>query len=94
MVRNIRSLFGSQKEVAAQAMQYLHALADETRVRAAIDQPVQAGLGVLDGRQRLIADSEPKTFRACSAATSAGPPSSLASQTDVTCCGSTRFAGA
>lgn len=58
MVRDIRSLFGSQKEVAAQAMQYLHALADETRVRDAIGRAIEAGLGLLDARQRLIVDSE------------------------------------
>lgn len=58
MVRDIRSLFGSQKEVAAQAMEYLHALADEEGVRVAGNHAVKAGVAILDHRGRLLADSE------------------------------------
>lgn len=54
MVRDIRAHFGSQKEVSAQAMDYLQALGDETRVREAIAQAEAAGLGIVDHRQRLV----------------------------------------
>lgn len=58
MVRDIRTHFGSQKELSLQALEYLHGLADEARVRAAMDQAVAEGLGLLDHRQRLIVDGE------------------------------------
>jgi DNA phosphorothioation-associated putative methyltransferase len=58
MVRDIRAHFGSRKELALQGTQYLHALADEARVRDAIRAAAAAGLGVLDHRERLVLDGE------------------------------------
>lgn len=58
MVRDIRTHFGSQKELAVQGTQYLHALADEARVRDAMRSAAAAGLGVLDHRERLIVDGD------------------------------------
>ncbi|AYV46555.1 hypothetical protein CFHF_21400 [Caulobacter flavus] len=56
MVRDIRTHFGNQKELALQAVQYLHGLADESRVQATIVEAANQGLGVLDHRQRLVVD--------------------------------------
>lgn len=57
MVRDIRTHFGSQKELSTHATRYLHALADEARVREAMRAAVAAGVGVLDHRERLMVDS-------------------------------------
>lgn len=56
MVRDIRTHFGNQKELALQAVQYLHGLADESRVQGAIAEAASQGLGLLDHRQRLVVD--------------------------------------
>jgi DNA phosphorothioation-associated putative methyltransferase len=56
MVRDIRTHFNNQKELALQAVQYLHGLADESRVQAAIVEAASEGLGILDHRQRLVVD--------------------------------------
>lgn len=58
IVRDVRTHFGSQKELSTQATQYLHALADEARVREAMRAAAATGLGVLDHRERLVADSQ------------------------------------
>ncbi|RWI63458.1 DNA phosphorothioation-associated putative methyltransferase [Mesorhizobium sp.] len=58
MMRDIRTHFGNQKELTVQATQYLHELADEDRVRAAMHKAAEVGLGVLDHRDRLIVDGE------------------------------------
>lgn len=56
MVRDIRAHFGNQKELALQATQYLHGLADEGRVQENMDTAAAGGLGVLDHRGRLVVD--------------------------------------
>jgi len=56
MVRDVRTHFGNQKELALQAVQYLHGLADESRVQAAMGEAASRGLGLLDHRQRLVVD--------------------------------------
>lgn len=58
MVRDIRTHFGSQKEVSLQATQYLHGLADESRVREAMNTAAQDGLGFLDHRGRLVVNGD------------------------------------
>jgi DNA phosphorothioation-associated putative methyltransferase len=58
MVRDIRAHFGSQKELSLQAMEYLHGLANESRVREVIQAAAQKGLGILDHRERLVVDGE------------------------------------
>lgn len=58
IVRDVRSHFGSQKELMSQASEYLHALADEARVRSSLADAAAAGLGVLDYRGRLVVDSD------------------------------------
>lgn len=52
--RDIRALFGSQGELAAQAKDYLFGLADPARMRSAVDSAVEAKMGILDDRGRLI----------------------------------------
>ena len=54
MVRDIRTHFGSQKEFTTQSMRYLHGLANDTKVREAIQIARNDGLGVLDQRGRLV----------------------------------------
>lgn len=56
MVRDVRTHFGNQKDLALQAIQYLQGLADETRVVAAFQAAVESGLALLDHRGRLVAD--------------------------------------
>lgn len=58
MVRDIRTHFGSQKEVMLQATQFLHGLADEARVREAMQAAADQGLGILDHRDRLIVNGD------------------------------------
>lgn len=58
IVRDVRSHFGSQKELLAQASEYLHALADEAHVRGSLAAAAAAGHGVIDHRGRLVVDSE------------------------------------
>ncbi len=58
MVRDIRTHFGSQKELIAQATEYLHALADEDRVRASLQRAAELGVGLLDHRGRLFVDGD------------------------------------
>ncbi|CAO4157153.1 DNA phosphorothioation-associated putative methyltransferase [Methylorubrum extorquens] len=58
MIRDIRTHFGSQKEFTLKAADYLHALANEERVREAIRAAAASGTGVLDHRERLVADGE------------------------------------
>jgi DNA phosphorothioation-associated putative methyltransferase len=58
MVRDIRAHFGSHKELSLQAMEYLHGLADESRVREAMQAAAQQGIGILDHRGRLVVDGE------------------------------------
>lgn len=57
IVRDVRTHFGSQKELMAQASGYLHALADETHVRKSLAEAAGSGLGVPDHRGRLAVDS-------------------------------------
>lgn len=54
MIRDIRTHFGNQKELSLQSMQYLHALADEARVREAMQVAADQRLGLLDHRDRLV----------------------------------------
>jgi DNA phosphorothioation-associated putative methyltransferase len=56
MVRDIRAHFGGHKELATRAMGYLKALADEDHVREAMRAAASDGLGLLDHRERLVAD--------------------------------------
>jgi len=58
MVRDIRTHFGSQKELALQSMRYLHGLADEARVLEAIQAAAGRGTGLVDHRGRLVVDGD------------------------------------
>lgn len=58
MVRDIRTHFGSQQQLAEQALEYLHALADPTRTVAAMRECADKGLGALDEEQRLLINAE------------------------------------
>lgn len=52
--RDIRALFGSQTELAAQAKDYLFGLADADRMHAAMEKAGGAKLGVMDARDRFV----------------------------------------
>lgn len=54
MVRDIRSFFGSQKELAERALQYLHSLADPKRTASAMTASAEAGVGIMDEEERLV----------------------------------------
>ncbi|WP_277981125.1 DNA phosphorothioation-associated putative methyltransferase [Sphingomonas phyllosphaerae] len=56
MVRDIRTHFGSQQQLAEQALEYLHALAEPQHTVAAMRECAERGLGILDEDQRLIID--------------------------------------
>lgn len=58
MVRDIRTHFGSQKELAVQAMDYLYGLADQTRVLESLRAAAERGIGVIDHRGRLVVDGD------------------------------------
>jgi DNA phosphorothioation-associated putative methyltransferase len=54
LVRDMRALFGSQQEMAGQAMDYLQALADPQRTLSAMQQSAGDGHGLLDEDGRLV----------------------------------------
>lgn len=56
MVRDVRTHFGSQQQLAEQALEYLHALADTRRTLDAMRDCAERGLGTLDEDQRLVID--------------------------------------
>jgi hypothetical protein len=58
IVRDIRAHVGSQKELAVQAMDYLRELADETRVRVALQAAATDRIGIFDHRGRLFVDGD------------------------------------
>lgn len=58
MVRDMRALFGSQREMAEQALEYLHALADPQRTIAAMERSAAEGLGILDEDGRLVVSGD------------------------------------
>ena len=57
MVRDVRAHFGSQREVATAAMEYLMTLSDEEKVREAMNLAAKRGTGVLDQKRRLVCDA-------------------------------------
>lgn len=57
MMRDIRHHFGSQQQLAEQALEYLHALADAGRSVAAMKRAADAGIGTLDEDGRLVVPS-------------------------------------
>ncbi|MFC7737580.1 DNA phosphorothioation-associated putative methyltransferase [Roseomonas sp. GCM10028921] len=57
MVRDIRHNFGSQQQLAEQALEYLHALADPQRTATAMHRAANSGLGAIDEDGRLVIDS-------------------------------------
>jgi DNA phosphorothioation-associated putative methyltransferase len=58
IVRDVRTHFSSQKELMTQATGYLHGLADEAKVQAAMTAAADGGGGLIDARGRLLVDSE------------------------------------
>ncbi len=58
MVRDIRAHIGTQKELSIKATDYLYGLADEARVRDAIQAAVHSATGVIDHRGRLLVDGD------------------------------------
>lgn len=58
IIRDVRALFGSQREIGDQALEYLHALADASRTAKAMNVAAERGIGLLDEEGRLVADAE------------------------------------
>ena len=58
IVRDIRAHIGTQKELSIQATDYLYGLADEARVRDAIQAALHSATGIIDHRGRLLVDGD------------------------------------
>lgn len=57
MVRDVKSFFGSYKELDTEALTYLHSLADVGQSMAAMTKAVENGVGILDEDDRFVVDS-------------------------------------
>jgi len=95
MVRDIRAHFGSQRELSLQAMEYLHGLANESRVREAIQAATQKGMAsstIANGWWSMA--TVLKTFPACYVATSLCDLPFWGTKMAPSCFGSIRSGGA
>lgn len=57
IMRDVRTLFDNQTDLADQAKDYLFGLADETRMRKAIEDAAAHSLGLVDHRGRFVFDA-------------------------------------
>jgi len=58
IIRDIRHHFGNQQQLAVQALEFLHGLADQQRTAEAAHRSAEGGLGAIDEDGRLLIDGD------------------------------------